>query len=137
MSDNDAVQSVLRDSHTIAVVGLSADAQRPSNEVARYLQEHGFRIVPVNPKYTEVLGETCYPDLSSIPFAVDLVDVFRKSQDCVSIARDAVAIGAKVLWLQLGVLNDEAQRIAAVAGLTVVADRCLKIEHARLFGHSG
>ena len=136
MSDSDAMQSVLRDSHTIAVVGLSADTQRPSHEVAQYLQEHGFRIVPVNPKYTEVLGETCYPDLPSIPFPVDLVDVFRKPQDCVPIARDAVAIGARALWLQLGVSNEEAQRIAAAAGLTVVADRCVKIEHARLFGQS-
>ena len=136
MSDSDAMQSVLRDSHTIAVVGLSADTQRPSHEVAQYLQEHGFRIVPVNPKYTEVLGETCYPDLPSIPFPVDLVDVFRKPQDCVPIARDAVAIGARALWLQLGVSNKEAQRIAAAAGLTVVADRCVKIEHARLFGQS-
>lgn len=136
MSDSDAIQSVLRDSHTIAVVGLSADTQRPSHEVAQYLQEQGFRIVPVNPKYTEVLGETCYPDLPSIPFPVDLVDVFRKPQDCVPIARDAVAIGARALWLQLGVSNEEAQRIAAAAGLTVVADRCVKIEHARLFGQS-
>lgn len=136
MSDSDAMQSILRDSHTIAVVGLSADTQRPSHEVAQYLQEHGFRIVPVNPQYTEVLGETCYPDLPSIPFPVDLVDVFRKPQDCVPIARDAVAIGARALWLQLGVSNEEAQRIAAAAGLTVVADRCVKIEHARLFGQS-
>lgn len=136
MSDSNTLSDILRDCRTIAVVGLSAEAQRPSHEVAEYLQANGYRVVPVNPKYSEVLGETCYPDLKSIPFAIDLVDVFRRPQDCVPIAEDAVAIGAKVLWLQLGVLNEEAQRLAAAAGLTVVADRCIKIEHARLCGRS-
>ncbi|WP_153114766.1 CoA-binding protein [Rhodocyclus tenuis] len=137
MSDINTLRRVLRDCRTIAVVGLSADAHRPSHEVAKYMQQRGYRIVPVNPKYSEILGETCYPDLQSIPFPVDLVDVFRKPQDCVPIARDAAAIGARALWLQLGVINEEAQRIAEAAGLTVVADRCVKIEHARLLGHSG
>lgn len=137
MSDINTLRRVLRDSRTIAVVGLSADALRPSHEVAKYMQQRGYRIVPVNPKYGEILGETCYPDLQSIPFPVDLVDVFRKPQDCAPIARDAAAIGARALWLQLGVINEEAQRIAEAAGLTVVADRCVKIEHARLLGHSG
>lgn len=136
MSDSNTLSGILRDCRTIAVVGLSAEVQRPSHEVAEYLQANGYRVVPVNPKYSEVLGETCYPDLKSIPFAIDLVDVFRRPQDCVPIAEDAVAIGAKVLWLQLGVLNEEAQRLAAAAGLTVVADRCIKIEHARLCGRS-
>lgn len=134
MSESSTLSGILRDCRTIAVVGLSAEAQRPSHEVAAYLQANGYRIVPVNPRYSEVLGETCYPDLRSIPFPVDVVDVFRKAQDCVPIAEDAVAIGARVLWLQLGVINDEAERIATAAGLTVVADRCLKIEHARLHG---
>jgi len=98
------------------------------------MQEHGFRIIPVNPKYDEILGEKCYPNLKAIPEAVDIVDVFRKPDDCVPIAEDAVAIGAKVLWLQLGVVNEEAARVAMAGGLEVVMDRCVKIEYARLFG---
>lgn len=134
MSDIATLRRVLRDSHTIAVVGLSAEWHRPSYFAAKYMQQRGFRIVPVNPKYAEILGETCYPDLKSIPFPVDLVDVFRRPADCVPIARDAVAIGASALWLQIGVINDEARQIAQDAGLTVVVDRCVKIEYARLFG---
>jgi hypothetical protein len=98
------------------------------------MQEHGFRIIPVNPKYTEILGEKCYPDLKSIPEKVDMVDVFRKSADCPPIAKEAAAIGAKVLWLQLGVENDEAKAIAESGGLEFVQNRCVKIEYARLFG---
>lgn len=134
MNDIDTLRRVLRDSRTIAVVGLSAEWHRPSYFAAKYMQQRGYRIVPVNPKYPEILGETSYPDLKSIPFPVDLVDVFRKPQDCVPIAQDAVAIGARALWLQIGVINEEAQRVAEDAGLTVVADRCVKIEYARLFG---
>lgn len=134
MNDIDTLRRVLRDSRTIAVVGLSGEWHRPSYFAAKYMQQRGYRIVPVNPKYPEILGETSYPDLKSIPFPVDLVDVFRKPQDCVPIAQDAVAIGAKALWLQIGVINEEAQRVAEDAGLTVVADRCVKIEYARLFG---
>lgn len=132
MNDTHTLHRVLRDSHTIAVVGLSAEPERPSYRVAKYLQDHGYKIVPVNPNYAEILGEKSYPDLASIPFAVDMVDVFRKSQDCVPVAQQAVAIGARVLWLQLGVINDEARQIAQAAGLTVVMDRCTKIEHAQL-----
>lgn len=134
MSDIVTLRRVLRDSHTIAVVGLSAEWHRPSYFAAKYMQQHGYRIVPVNPKYPEILGEKCYRDLRSIPFPVDLVDVFRKPQDCVAIAQDAVAIGARALWLQIGVINKEAQQIAENAGLTVIVDRCVKIEYARLFG---
>ena len=134
MSDIATLRRVLRDSRTIAVVGLSAEWHRPSYFAAKYMQAHGYRIVPVNPKYPEILGEKSYPDLQSIPFPVDLVDVFRKPQDCVPIAQAAVAIGARALWLQIGVINEEAQRIAEAAGLTVVVDRCVKIEYARLFG---
>lgn len=134
MNDIDTLRRVLRDSRTIAVVGLSAEWHRPSYFAAKYMQQRGYRIVPVNPKYPEILGETSYPDLKAIPFPVDLVDVFRKPQDCVPIAQDAVAIGARALWLQIGVINEEAQRVAEAAGLTVVADRCVKIEYARLFG---
>jgi len=134
MSDIVTLRRVLRESRTLAVVGLSADWFRPSYFAAKYMQSHGYRIVPVNPRYAEILGEKSYPDLRSIPFPVDLVDVFRKPQDVVPIAQDAVAIGARALWLQIGVINDEAREIAESAGLTLVMDRCVKIEYARLFG---
>ena len=134
MSTIPTLRRILKDNHTIAVVGLSADWFRPSYFAAKYMQEHGFRIIPVNPKYAEILGERCYPDLKSIPEKIDIVDVFRKSEDCAPIARDAVAIGAKVLWLQIGVMNDEARQIADTAGLDFVQNRCVKIEYARLFG---
>jgi len=131
------LRRILKTNHTIAVVGLSADWYRPSYFAAKYMQEHGFRIIPVNPKYDEILGEKCYPNLQAIPEPVDIVDVFRKPDDCAPIAQDAVAIGAKVLWLQLGVVNEEAARIAEAGGLEVVMDRCVKIEYARLFGGLG
>ena len=137
MSEIARLRRILKDNHTIAVVGLSADWYRPSYFAAKYMQDHGFRVIPVNPKYDEILGEKCYPDLKSIPEKVDIVDVFRKPDDCVPIAHDAVAIGAKVLWLQIGVINDEAARVAEAGGLEVVMDRCVKIEYARLFGGLG
>jgi predicted CoA-binding protein len=134
MSTIAQLRRILKENHTIAIVGLSADWYRPSYFAAKYMQEHGFKIIPVNPKYTEILGEKCYPDLKSIPEKVDMVDVFRKSADCAPIAKEAVAIGAKVLWLQLGVENDEAKAIADTGGLEFVQNRCVKIEFARLFG---
>ncbi len=134
MSTVAELRRILKGSRTIAVVGLSADWFRPSYFAAKYMQEHGYRVIPVNPKYSEILGERCYPDLKSIPEPVDIVDVFRKSEDCVPIARDAVTIGAKALWLQIGVINDEARQIAEAGGLSVVMNRCVKIEYARLFG---
>jgi predicted CoA-binding protein len=134
MSDISTLRRVLKECRTIAVVGLSADWNRPSYFAAKYMQQRGYRIIPVNPKYPEILGEKCYPDLKSIPEKVDMVDVFRKPQDCAPIAREAVDIGAKVLWLQLGVTNEEARQIGEAAGLTVIEDRCVKIEYARLFG---
>ena len=134
MSTIAQLRRILKENHTIAIVGLSADWFRPSYFAAKYMQEHGFRIIPVNPKYTEILGEKCYPDLKSIPEKVDMVDVFRKSADCAPIAKEAVAIGAKVLWLQLGVENDEAKAIAESGGVEFVENRCVKIEYARLFG---
>jgi len=137
MSTIAQLRHILKNSHTIAIVGLSADWWRPSYFAAKYMQEHGYRIIPVNPKYTEVLGEKCYPTLEAIPDAIDIVDVFRKSEDCAPIAQQAVAIGAKTLWLQLGVENTEAQQIAEAAGLAVVMNRCVKIEYARLFGGLG
>jgi len=134
MSELATLRQVLKENRTIAVVGLSADWNRPSYFAAKYMQERGYRIIPVNPKYPEILGEKCYPDLKSIPETVDIVDVFRKPEDCVPIAREAVAIGAFLAWMQLGVINEEARHIAEAAGLTVVEDRCVKIEYARLFG---
>ncbi len=129
-----SLRRILRTCRTIAVVGLSAEWHRPSHFAAKYMQEHGFRIVPVNPKYPEILGETSYARLEDIPFAVDMVDVFRREQDVPTIARSAVAIGAKCLWQQLGVKSAEADTTASAAGLDSVMDRCVKIEHARLFG---
>lgn len=134
MSDINTLRRVLRQSRTIAVVGLSADWFRPSYFAAKYMQEHGYRIIPVNPKYPEILGEKSYPNLAAIPEPVDIVDVFRKPADATAIAEEAVAIGAKTLWLQIGVINEEARKIAENSGLTVIMDRCVKIEYARLFG---
>jgi predicted CoA-binding protein len=134
MSDIVTLRRVLKEARTIAVVGLSADWFRPSYFAAKYMQEHGYRVIPVNPKYPEILGEKCYPDLRSIPEPVDIVDVFRKPTEAALIADEAIAIGAKTLWLQIGVINNDARRIAEAAGLTVVMDRCVKIEYARLFG---
>ncbi|MFN0182361.1 MAG: CoA-binding protein [Aquabacterium sp.] len=135
MSDDIAtLRRILRDSRTIAVVGLSAQWHRPSYFAASYMQGKGYRIVPVNPQYPQILGETCYPTLEAIPFPVHMVDVFRRSADVPPIARAAVAIGARVLWQQIGVVSDEGDAIARAAGLDSVMDRCVKIEHARLFG---
>jgi predicted CoA-binding protein len=134
MNDIQTLRRILKENHTIAVVGLSADWFRPSYFAAKYLQQHGYRIVPVNPRYQEILGERCYPSLKDIPGKVDIVDCFRKSQDIPAIAEEAIAIGAKVLWMQIGIINEAAAQRAGAAGLDVVMDRCVKIEHARLFG---
>jgi uncharacterized protein len=132
------LRSILRGCRTIAVVGLSAEWHRPSFFAAKYMQEHGYRIVPVNPRYakasTEVLGERCYAELTDIPFAVDMVDVFRRTEDVLPIARQAVQIGAKCLWQQIGVTNLDADALAREAGMASVMNRCVKIEHGRLFG---
>ena len=134
MDDINALRRILREAKVIAVVGLSADWFRPSYFAAKYMQEHGYRVIPVNPKYAEILGEKCYPSLCAIPQPVDIVDVFRKTADVMPIAEDAIKIGAKVLWQQLGVRNEEAAAKARAAGLQTVMDRCVKIEHGRLFG---
>jgi predicted CoA-binding protein len=134
MDDINTLRRILRDSRVIAVVGLSADWFRPSYFAAKYMQEHGYRVIPVNPKYREILGEKAYASLRDIPDKVDLVDVFRKPHDVMPVAEDAIAIGAKVLWQQLGVKNEEAAARARAAGLETVMDRCVKIEHGRLFG---
>jgi predicted CoA-binding protein len=132
--DIPTLRRILKACRTVAVVGLSAEWHRPSYFAAKYMQEHGYRIVPVNPKYPEILGEKSYARLEDIPFPVDMVDVFRKEPDIPPIAQSAVAIGAKCLWQQLGLRSEEADRIATAAGLDSVWDRCVKIEHARLFG---
>jgi hypothetical protein len=134
MDDINTLRRILRESRVIAVVGLSADWFRPSYFAAKYMQEHGYRVIPVNPKYPEILGEKCYRSLRDVPEKVDIVDVFRKTQDVPPIADDAIAIGAKVLWQQLGVRNESAAAKARAAGLDTVMDRCVKIEHGRLFG---
>jgi predicted CoA-binding protein len=134
MDDIQTLRRILKETRTIAVVGLSADWYRPSYFAAKYMQEHGYRVIPVNPKYESILGEKCYKSLRDIPEPVDLVDVFRKTQDVGPIADDAIAIRAKVLWQQLGVKNEAAAAKARAAGLDAVMDRCVKIEHGRLFG---
>jgi len=132
--DIPTLRRILQTCKTVAVVGLSAEWHRPSNFVAKYLQAHGYRVIPVNPRYDSILGERCHARLEDIPEPVDMVDVFRKPADLPPIAASAVAIGAKCLWQQLGVANLEADAIARAAGLDSVMDRCVKIEHARLFG---
>ena len=132
--DIPTLRRILKSCRTIAVVGLSAEWHRPSFFAAKYLQEHGYRIVPVNPRYDKVLGERCYASLRDIPHPVDMVDVFRRTADVGPIAEEAIAIGAKCLWQQLGGHNVEADARARAAGLDSGMDRCVKIEHARLFG---
>ena len=119
------------------MVGLSAHWHRPSFFVAKYLQEHGFRVVPVTPRHDEILGEQCYPSLDGVPVRVDVVDCFRRAGEIPAIAAQAIAIGARVLWMQLGIRSPEAASRAEAAGLDVVQDRCMKIEYARLFGGLG
>ena len=134
MDDINTLRRILGEYRVLGVVGLSADWYRPSYFAAKYMQEHGYRVIPVNPRYQEILGEKCYRSLRAIPEKVQIVDVFRKTQDVPPIAEEAIAIGAKVLWQQLGVKNEAAAARARAAGLETVMDRCVKIEHARLFG---
>ena len=134
MSDIPTLRGILKDYKTVAMVGLSANWYRPSYFAAKYLLDHGYRVIPVTPTYEEVLGQKCYPTLADIPDPVDIVDCFRRADQIVALAHEAIAIDAKVLWMQLGVENKEAEKIAIDAGLQVVMDRCMKIEYARLFG---
>ena len=132
------LRSILGDARTIAVVGLSSNPDRPSYEVAEFLQDKGYRIVPVNPNETEVLGERAYASLPEVPeaIAVDVVDVFRRAEQAPEVAEQAVARGAKVLWLQEGILNDDARRIGEEAGLTVIMGVCIKKQRQRLEGRA-
>ena len=134
VDDIAGLRHILTQSRSIAVVGLSANWYRPSYFAAKYLQDHGYRVIPVNPMYTEVLGERCYPELAAVPHAIDVVDCFRKPGELPALAEAAVACGAKVFWMQLGLRNEAAVRMASDAGLDVVQDRCVKIEHARIMG---
>jgi uncharacterized protein len=130
------LRAMLGDVHTIAVVGLSSKPNRPSYEVARYLREHGYRIVPINPNEAEVLGERAYPTLADVPpeIRIDVVDVFRRAEETPAVAREAVAIGARVLWLQEGIVSEEAARIATDGGLEVIMGVCIRHVRARLMG---
>lgn len=132
--DPGVIRDILTNTKTIAMVGLSPNTQRPSHFVASYLHYEGYRVIPVNPRAKEILGEKAYPDLLSIPDPIDLVDVFRAPAECPDIARQAVEIGAKVLWLQLRIISLQAAQIAEKSGLKVVMDRCMKMEHGRYNG---
>jgi predicted CoA-binding protein len=129
---NDTIAQILRTSKTIAVVGLSSKPERASYQVAAYLQRHGYRIIPVNPRETQVLGEQAYATLRDVPVAIDIVDVFRESSAVPEIVADTIAIGATVLWLQLDIHHAEAEAQAQAAGITVISDVCIKIAHAEL-----
>ncbi len=134
MTDINTLRRVLNSYKRIAVVGLSADWSRPSYFAAKYLLDHGFEIIPVNPKYDEILGQKCYPDLLSIPDPVDIVDLFQKTERIPPFVDDAIATGAKLVWMQLGIVHEASAQKARDAGLEVIMDRCIKIEYARLFG---
>jgi uncharacterized protein len=134
MDDITTLRRILGENRVIAIVGLSADWYRPSYFAAKYMMEHGYRVIPVNPKYREILGNRCYASLRDIGQKIEIVDIFRKTQDVMPIAEDALAIGARVLWQQIGVRNEAAAAKARAAGMDAVMDRCVKIEHARLFG---
>lgn len=127
-------EKILEAYRTVAVVGLSPDVERPSFRVASYLQEHGYRIIPVNPNFSEILGETSYPDLASIGEPVDVIDIFRRAEETPAIVEQAIAKGAKAVWMQEGVVNRTAASRARKAGLMVVMDRCMRKEHLKMQG---
>lgn len=128
------LRRILKDTHVIAMVGLSDKWHRPSYFAAKYLLDKGYRVIPVNPNHAEILGQKCYPDLESILEPVDLVDLFQRPEVVMSYVEPTIAMGARYLWMQLSIVNEEAASKARAAGLEVVMDRCMKIEYARLFG---
>ena len=128
------IEEILASSKTIAVVGISDKVERPSYRVAKYLKEHGYRIIPVNPRLNEVLGEKCYRDLDSVPDRIDVVDIFRRPEDVLPVVKSAIALGVNTIWMQEGIVNEEAARIAKAAGLSTVMDRCMLKEHRKLSG---
>lgn len=127
------LRRLLQRARVIAVVGMSPNESKPSHYVPQYMLRHGYTIIPVNPLYTEIAGMRCYPDLRSVPTPIDIVNVFRRAEDVPPVADEAIAVGAKCLWLQLGIVHAQAGRRAEAAGLEVVMDLCIKVEHARLF----
>jgi predicted CoA-binding protein len=129
---SEEIKAILESNKTVAIVGLSPKPERDSHKVAKYLKEHGYKIVPVNPGQKEILGERCYPDLGAIPFLVDIVDIFRKPEAIPAIVDEAVEIGAKVIWMQLGIAHNQAADKARKAGLDVVMSKCIKIEHMNM-----
>ena len=131
---NKAIRDILDDSRTIAMVGLSANWYRPSYFAAKYLLDRGYKVIPVNPNHEEILDQACYPDLASIKEPVDVVDLFQRAEAIPRYVEASAALNAKVLWMQLGIVNDEAASGARTHGMTVVMDRCMKIEYARLMG---
>lgn len=137
MTDVETLRRILKENHTVAVVGLSAKWYRPSYFAAKYLLDHGYRVIPVNPGEEEILGQRCYPSLEAVPERVDVVDIFRRPADVPPIVESAIAIEARVVWMQIGVIHEGAAARAREAGLQVVMDRCMKIEYARLFGGLG
>ena len=132
LSNLSEINEIIASAKTIAVVGLSPKENRPSNMVARYLLEAGFTVIPVNPAQTEILGQTCYPNLAAIPEPIDIVNLFRRSEDVPPFVDDAITIGAKAVWMQQGIVNEEAAAKARAAGLKVVMDRCLKVDHMNM-----
>ena len=134
MTDIVTLRRILNENRVVASVGLSANWYRPSFFAAKYLQEHHYRVIPVNPRYGAILGETSYPNLVAIPHPVDVVQLFQRADRVPAFVEDAIRIGAKVIWMQLGIVNEGAAERARQAGLDVVMDYCMKIEHARLFG---
>lgn len=125
-------KEILASSRVVAIVGISSKADKASNIVGTYLKDHGYRVIPVNPNEKEALGEVCYPDLESIPEPVDVVDIFRRSEEVLPIVEEAIRIKAKVVWMQEGIVNDEAAARARAAGLEVVMDKCMRKEHMKL-----
>jgi predicted CoA-binding protein len=125
-------EKILKEYRTVAIVGASSDPERPSFRVLRYLSEHGYNVIPINPNEREILGMTCYPNLGSIPEKVEVVDIFRKSEAVMPIVEEAIKIGAKAVWMQEGVINEEAAAKAGDAGLLVVMDRCMRKQHISL-----
>jgi len=137
MTDISTIRRILKDNHRVAVVGLSGKWYRPSHFAAKYLLDHGYEVTPVNPAETEVLGQKSYANLSDLPGPVDVVDIFRRPEEVPALVDQAIEIGARVVWMQIGVVHEEAAAKARAAGLDVIMDRCMKIEYARLFGGLG
>lgn len=131
----DVIRQLLHFSQNIAIVGLSDKPQRASNFVGSYLKSEGFNVIPVNPMKEEILGEKCYPDLKSVPHKIDVVDIFRRPQDCEQIVKEAIEVGAKAVWMQLSIVNRDAAKLAVDNGLDVIMDRCVKMEHGRYNGN--